>query len=162
MVNILKHRKINKNPFVEFLKDFNKKDLETEETLLIDEENRKGFLNFNGRSVITLGNGRAIFIDENSLYLINKKYYPFGCFKIPIEELDYTSGNIYFITNTVDSSFKYDFQIFFSSKKKLYEIIAEFDSIQKGKDFKEMILTMHEAGLFKVKNESLNLGVDLG
>ena len=27
MVNILKHRKINKNPFVKYLKNFNKKDL---------------------------------------------------------------------------------------------------------------------------------------
>lgn len=162
MVNILKHREINKNPFVKFLKDFNKKDLETEETLLIEEKNRKGVLNLNGRSIITLGNGRAIFIEEDSLFLINKEYYPVGCFKIPIEELDYTSGNIYFIANTVDSSFKYDFQLFFSSKKELYEIIAEFDSIHKGNIFKEMILTMHEAGLFKEKIESLELDVDLG
>ena len=162
MVNILKHRKINKNPFVKYLKNFNKKDLETEKTLLTEEGNVKGCLNLNGRSVITLGNGRAIFIDENSLYLINKKYYPFGCFKIPIEELDYSSGNIYFITNTVDSSFKYDFQIFFSSKKELYELIAEFDSIGTGNKVKEIILAMHEAGLFKAKIKSLDLDVDLG
>ena len=162
MVNILKHRKINKNPFVKFLKDFNKKDLETEETLLIEEENRTGCLNLNGKSIITLGNGRAVYINEDSLFLINKVYYPFGCFKIPIEELDYTSGDIYFITNTVDSSFKYDFQIFFSSKKELYELIAEFDSIGKGNKFKELILAMYEAGLFKAKIKSLKLDVDLG
>ena len=162
MVNILKHRKINKNPFVKFLKDFNKKDLETEETLLIDGGNRKGCLNLNGQGIITLGNGRAVYIKEDSLFLINKVYYPFGCFKIPIEELDYTSGNIYFITNTVDSSFNYDFQIFFSSKKELYELIAEFDSIGKGNKVKEIILAMHEAGLFKAKIKSLNLDVDLG
>ena len=162
MVNVFKHRKINKNPFVKFLKDFNKKDLETEKPLLIEEGNVKGCLNLNGRSIITLDNERAVFIKKDSLFLINKVYYPFGCFKIPIEELDYTSGNIYFITNTVDSSFKYDFQLFFSSKKELYELIAEFDSIRKGNKVKEIILAMHEAGLFKAKIKSLNLDVDLG
>ena len=93
--------------------------MEAEETLFIDEENKKGFFNLNAKSVFILDNGRAVYIDEDSLFLINKVYYPFGCFKIPIEELDYTSGNIYFITNTVDSSYNYDFRIFFSSKKRI-------------------------------------------
>ena len=82
MVNILKHRKINKNPFVKFLKDFNKKDLETEETLLIDEGNRKGCLNLNGQSIITLGNGRAVYIKEDSLFLINLVLLIFLTFKL--------------------------------------------------------------------------------
>ena len=154
MVNILKHRKINKNPFVKYLKNFNKNDLETK-TEPSATEGKLEYCLGNGRSISCLDNERTVIADEGSLYLINKEYYPLGCFKIPIEELDYTSGNIYFITNTTDSSFKQDFQIFFSSKKELYKLIAEFDSIRNGTTFKELLLVMQEVGLFKQK---VNLG----
>lgn len=135
MVNILKHRKINKNPFVKYLKNFNE-----------NEGFIKALEGTSGRIEHFLGNGRSIRIEEDSLFLINYEYYSLGCFKIPIEELKYTSGNFYFITNANDSDLKTDVGIFFSSKKELYEVINEIDSIENESKLKELLLIFQEIG----------------
>ena len=145
MVNVFKHRKINKNPFVKFLKKFYENDskaiLELKET--------------EGRLEHFIGNGRSIIIENGFLYLVNYEYYSLGCFKLPIEELTYTSGNIYFNVNPEDPLLEHDFKIFFSSKKEVYKLISEFDSINNEHKFKELLLVMQEVGLFK---QELNLG----
>ena len=89
MVNILKHRKINKNPFVKFLKDFYENEAGSIKELSQTE----------GRLEHFLGNGRSIIIENGFLSLVNYEYYSLGCFTLPIEELTYSSGNIYFNVN---------------------------------------------------------------
>ncbi|MBR3348303.1 MAG: hypothetical protein IKG36_02710 [Mycoplasmataceae bacterium] len=145
MVNILKHRKINKNPFVKFLKDFYENEAGSIKELSQTE----------GRLEHFLGNGRSIIIENGFLSLVNYEYYSLGCFTLPIEELTYSSGNIYFNVNPEDPTLKHDFQIFYSSKEEVYKLVAEFDSINNEHKFKEFLLLMQEVGLFKQK---LNLG----
>lgn len=145
MVNILKHRKINKNPFVKFLKKF----YENDSKAILELKEIEGTLEH------WLGNGRTVIIENGFLYLVNYEYYSLGCFKIPIEELTYTSGNIYFTVNPEDPTLEHDFSIIFSSKKEAYEGISELDSIENEHKFKELLLIMQEVGLYKQK---LNLG----
>lgn len=145
MVNILKHRKINKNPFVKYLKEFYENDLSSIKELSATE----------GRLEHFLGNGRSIIIENGFFYLVNYEYYSLGCFKIPIEELTYSSGDIYFIVNTEDNKdLKGSFTIFYSSKKELYKLIAEFDSITNEHKFKELLLLMQQAGLNNLRKTS--------
>lgn len=71
MVNILKYRQINKNPFVKYLKEFYENDLSSIKELIATEGKVEHFL----------GNGRSIIIENGFFYLVNYEYYSLGCLK---------------------------------------------------------------------------------
>lgn len=140
MVNVLKHRKISKNPFVKFLKDFLNYDEETIKDIRIASES-EGFLS------LDLDEERTVVINDSSIYLINSNYSSLGCIEIPIDELRYDQGNLHFIIDSTDSDLKFNMNIFFDSKKVLYEVINEFDSIRNESEFKELLLIFQDIGI---------------
>ena len=146
MVNVLKHRKINNNPFVKFLKDFYEHDLSSIKELARTEGTVERFL----------GNGRSIIIENGFFYLVNYEYYSIGCFMIPIEELTYSSGNIYVMRNTENNELEGSFSIFYSSKEELYELIAEMDSLNDVDKLKELLSIMQYVALKRSEYGTIN------
>lgn len=140
MVNILKHMKKDKNPFIKFLKEFTDYD---EETLGIvkDVSESEGYLSTD------LEEGKSIVINDSSILLINPNYSSVGCFKIPIDELFNESGNISFITNSDEENEGYDIVIFFSSKEELYKLINGWDSLNSEHKMKELLFLMENFGI---------------
>ena len=140
MVNIFKHGSINKNPFVKHLKEFSDypKDMIEEIKKVSDH----------GVLERKLDKERKIVINEGSIFLVNSKFSSLGVFKVPIEDFNYNSGNAFFIIDSDnDSDLKYNIGIFFSSKKELYEVINEFDSLENESELKKVLLVFHEIGI---------------
>ena len=140
MVNILKHMKKDKNPFIKFLKEFTDYD---EETLGIvkDVSESEGYLSTD------LEEGKSIVINDSSILLMNPNYSSVGYFKIPIDELFNESGNISFITNSDEENEGYDIVIFFSSKEELYKLINGWDSLNSEHKMKELLFLMENFGI---------------
>ena len=140
MVNILKHMKKDKNPFIKFLKEFTDYD---EETLGIvkDVSESEGYLSTD------LEEGKSIVINDSSILLMNPNYSSVGYFKIPIDELFNESGNISFITNSDEENEGYDIVIFFSSKEELYKLINGWDSLNSEHKMKELLFLMENLGI---------------
>lgn len=143
MIGIFKNRNINKNPFVKFLKEFFK--IENNPTL-------KDLSGMEGIVEHYLGNGRTIVFNNGSLMLVNEEYSSLGYFEVPIEDLTYNSGNIYFIIQAEDIDVNF-IKIFFTSIKQVYEIITEFDSFKSESELKGLFVKMEGLGLLQmVKN----------
>ena len=138
MVNILKHGKFNKNPFVKHLKEFSEYPEE-----MIEEIKR---VSDHGMLERNLDKERKFIISQGSIFLVNSKFSSIGFFKIPIEDFNYNSWNAYFIVDPDESDLEYDIGIFFSSKKELYEVINSFDSLKDEHDLKRLMLLFHGLG----------------
>lgn len=134
MVNILKHKKFNKNPFVKHLKEFSK--YSKEEIEDIKRVSSKGSL------IANLDEERKVVINQSSIYLVNSKFSSFGVFEIPIEDFNYNSGNFYIILDHEEQ----DIAIFFSSKKELYQLVNGFDSLKES-EMKTVLSVFKELGI---------------
>ena len=141
MVNILKNRKINKNPFVKYLKEFFK----TENTSTLKElSGMEGIIEH------YLGNGRTVIFNNGSLMLVNDNYSSLGYFEVPIEDLTYNSGNIYFIIQAENIEVKF-IKMFFTSIPQVYNIINKFDSVKEESELRSIFVNMDNLGLLKTE-----------
>ena len=141
MVNILKNRKINKNPFVKYLKEFFK----TENTSTLKElSGMEGIIEH------YLGNGRTVIFNNGSLMLVNDNYSSLGYFEVPIEDLTYNSGNIYFIIQAENIEVKF-IKMFFTSIPQVYNIINKFDSVKEESELRSLFVNMDNLGLLKTE-----------
>lgn len=144
MVNILKHMKINKNPFVKYLKSFS--DPEDKSTLS-DYTNLKDYMKGLEDDVYSqqLTEGKGVYLYNNQLYLVNLEYYSLGCIIIPIENLDYDSGYFYFKSNPLESDVEIDVGLSYSSKKELYKFIDYIDTFGTKEDIKKLFLAVESS-----------------
>ena len=141
MANILKNRKINKNPFVKYLKEFFK----TENTSTLKElSGMEGIIEH------YLGNGRTVVFNNGSLMLVNDNYSSLGYFEVPIEDLTYNSGNIYFIIQAENIEVKF-IKMFFTSIPQVYNIINKFDSVKEESELRSLFVNMDNLGLLKTE-----------
>lgn len=134
MVNIFKHGSFNKNPFVKHLKEFS--DYPED---MIEEIKR---VSDHGSLMRILDKERKIVIQEGSIFLVNSKFSSVRFFEVPIEDFNYNSGNFYIILDHEEQ----DIAIFFSSKKELYQMVNEFDSLKES-EMKTVLSVFKELGI---------------
>lgn len=137
MVNPLKHMKINRNPFVKFLKKFTKEDLATFIAMK----------DFKGTFCTDLEDGRRIIIQKDGLYLVNKEYEDTGVFRISLDDLSHNDGTLYFRPDDNEKDLEYGMAIYYTSKNELYSLINEIDSINDGAKVKELFIKFEKVGI---------------
>ena len=146
MVNPFKYRsnpiKVNSNPFVKFIKEFTKTDLK-EIKAIAERPDFKGILKTDVEE-----DGRFILIQDKSLYLINPNYKETGALRITLDDLSYNDyGILYFSLNENEEDLEYDIEISYNSKKELYAIIYEIDSINDNTKVKELFITFEKVSV---------------
>lgn len=137
MVNPLKYRKINRNPFVKYLKEFTKEDLATFIAMK----------DFKGHFSKDLEDGRRVIIQKDGLYLVNKKYEDTGVFRIALDDLSYNDGTLYFRPDDNEEDLEYGIAMSYASKNELYSLINEIDSMNDGAKVKELFIAFEKFGV---------------
>ena len=136
MVNPIKHMKINRNPFVKYLKEFEKEHLPIFKEVIPTD--------FKGHFRKDLEDGRYVIIEHNSLFLVNPIYSSTGVFRIDFEDLPYNDGTLYFRPDENEKDLHYDLAMSYTSKNMLYELINEIDSINDRTKVKELFMTFEK------------------
>lgn len=141
MVNIFKHRKINKNHFVKYLKAFSNPE---DKSTLRDYTNLKDYMEGLEEDVYSqqLTEGKGVYLYNNQLYLVNLEYYSLGCIIIPTETLKYDSGYFYFKSNPLESDVEINVGLSYTSKNELYEFINYIDTFGNKEQIKELFLAV--------------------
>lgn len=141
MVNIFKHRKINKNPFVKYLKAFSNPE---DKSTLRDYTNLKDYMKGLEEYVYSqqLTEGKGVYLYNNQLYLVNLEYYSFGCIIIPTETLKYDSGYFYFKSNPLESDVEINVGLSYGSKEELYKFVDYIDTFGSKEQIKELFLAV--------------------
>lgn len=141
MVNIFKHRKINKNPFVKYLKAFSNPE---DKSTLRDYTNLKDYMKGLEEDVYSqqLTEGKGVYLYNNQLYLVNLEYYSFGCIIIPTETLKYDSGYFYFKSNPLESDVEINVGLSYGSKEELYKFVDYIDTFGSKEQIKELFLAV--------------------